>query len=149
MRIINLTPHDVVVECWVAHEDGSEPSHLQTTTLPASGVVARVSELPDRDLPERATVARSIPGCAPVDILVAGPVVYGPVSDLPGPDPLDAPDRRHYLVSALVASAVIAREAAEGHVRTDLLVPDTGPGSAIRDARGQIVAVRRLRRVYP
>lgn len=31
------------------------------------------------------------------------------------------------------------------HPRSDLLVPDTGPDSAIRDERGQIVAVRRLR----
>ncbi len=142
MRIINLTAHNVSVECWTSHVE--EPTHLQTTTFPVSGVVARVSELPDRALPDAVPVANSFLG-HPVEILIAEPVAYGPVSDLPDPDPLDAPDRRHYLVSALVASAVIARETAEGHVRTDLLVPDTGAGSAIRDVRGQIVAVRRLR----
>lgn len=148
MRIVNLTPHAVVVECWVRHDDGSEPSHLQTTTIPASGVVARVSELPDRLAPKSVAVAHSTTGY-PVEILVAEPVSYGPVEGLPDPDPFDAPDRRYYLVSALVAAAALPVQAlSEGYARTDLLVPDTGPRSAIRDPRGQIIAVRRLRRVH-
>ena len=144
MRIINLTEHNVSVECWTSHVE--EPTHLQTTTFPVSGVDARVSELPDWALPDAVPVAHSFLG-HPVEILIAEPVSYGPVSDLPDPDPGDAPDRRHYLVSTLVASAVVAASRISGTMRTDLLVPDTGPDSAIRDVRGQIVAVRRLRRV--
>ncbi|MEM2991102.1 MAG: hypothetical protein QXQ02_07975, partial [Halobacteria archaeon] len=59
---------------------------------------------------------------------------YGEVLDLPEPEP-----GVFYIVSGVVLSAV-------GDSRQDLLAPDTGPASVVRDGDGKIVGVRRLRR---
>ena len=55
------------------------------------------------------------------------------IDGLPGPE-----DGVIYIASTLVA------QAAARYGRRDVVSPDTGPGSAIRDESGQIVAVRRL-----
>ncbi len=129
-QIINLTPHAIVVEAVRprAFEDGSDGDCR--VTIPSSGVVARVTEQPVSAATYRASI--EVDGC---QIQAIGAVEYGLVEGLPA-ETVGGP---LYLVSALVASAV------RGELRGDLLVPDTGPDSAIRDARGQIVAVRRLR----
>lgn len=149
-EIVNLTPHAVVVEAVRprAYEDGSDgPCRV---VIPPSGTVARVVERPVDGTTFRASL--EVDGCW---VQVLGPTVYGPVEGLP-PETIGGP---LYLVSALVAAAVRAHVPTHGevggamswghllHPRGDLLVPDTGPDSAIRswDERGQIVAVRRLR----
>ncbi|MCL6577663.1 hypothetical protein [Kyrpidia sp.] len=60
---------------------------------------------------------------------------FGDIEGLPDPksDVL-------YVVSALAAQAA----AAQG--RTDVVAPDTGPESAVRDENGNIIGVRRLTR---
>jgi len=50
--------------------------------------------------------------------------------------PVKQPDTV-YLVSLVVAQAL--RDS-----RTDVYVPDTGPGSVVRDDKGQIIGVKRL-----
>jgi hypothetical protein len=84
--------------------------------IPPSGRVARVTsqEVPGDPIWNVPTVRR----------------VWGGVEGLPGPAPGIL-----YLVSSLVLEHV--------HGRDDVLAPDTGP-TAVRDAAGQIVAVRRL-----
>lgn len=84
--------------------------------LPPSGQVARVAaiETPAGDLDGIPLVSRT----------------WGQVENLPAPEP-----GVFLVVSSLVFEA--ARD------RNDLLVPDTGP-TAVRDASGQVVAVRRL-----
>lgn len=59
---------------------------------------------------------------------------YGDVVNLPEPEP-----GVFYIVSGIVLAAV-------GDSRQDLLAPDTGPASAVRDDEDKIVGVRRLRR---
>ena len=142
-EIVNLTPHAVVVEAVRprAYEDGSDgPCRV---VIPPSGTVARVVERPVDGTTFRASL--EVDGCW---VQVLGPTVYGPVEGLP-PEEFGGP---LYLVSALVAAAVRAHVPTHGYLpgyreRRDLLVPDTGPDSAVRDERGQIVAmaVRRLR----
>lgn len=140
-KIINLTPHAVVVEAVRprAYEDGSDgPCRV---VIPPSGTVARVVERPVDGTTFRASL--EVDGCW---VQVLGPTDYGPVEGLP-PEEFGGP---LYLVSALVAAAVRAHVPTHGYLpgyreRRDLLVPDTGPDSAVRDERGQIVAVRRLR----
>jgi hypothetical protein len=63
-----------------------------------------------------------------VDDIPVSQVVYGEVEHLPAPQPDTI-----YIVSAMVAQQ--CRE------RTDVMAPDTG-ATAMRDAAGQIVAVR-------
>lgn len=140
-KIINLTPHAVVVEAVRAraYEDGSDgPCRV---TIPPSGTVARVVERPVDGTTFRASL--EVDGSM---VQVLGPTIYGPVEGLP-PEEFGGP---LYLVSALVAAAVRAYVPTHGYLpgyreRGDLLVPDTGPDSAIRNEQGQIVAVRRLR----
>jgi len=89
----------------------------ESTTFPPSGMVPRVA------------VTRE-----PVD----GPLpmvrtTYGEVEGLPDP----APDTL-YIVSNVVLTAL-------GGSRPDVIAPDTGPHSAVRDEAGQIVGVRNFR----
>jgi hypothetical protein len=92
---------------------------LETTVMP-SGQVARVASVPGRPIGQA--------GGVPV---FAAPT-WGAVEGLPAPvaDTL-------YLVSALVAARCTGRK--------DVVSPGTGPqDGAIRDERGQVVAVTRL-----
>ena len=101
---INLTPHALSVQL----PDGS------TTTIPPSGVVARVTT-------EEVVVGQ----------VVGVPVVerrFGAVEGLPD-------EGVPCLVSALVAGAVPGRKG--------VYAPDTGP-TAIRNDKGHVVAVTRL-----
>lgn len=115
MRLINLTPHAISL----ANEAGE---NIQT--IPASGAVARVS-MTVRDTGHR----------------VAGvPVVFqktGKIEGLPVPGGYCL-----YIVSSIVLSALEQLPSCER--RTDVLAPDTGPGSVVRNEAGQIVAVRRF-----
>ena len=94
-----------------------DPSGRVTHTIPASGMVARVETV-------TTPTGRDILG-APVVTQAAGEI-----TDLPDPD-----GETTYIVSLFV------RQAIEG--RPDVVAPDTGPGSVIRDGAGQIVGVRR------
>ena len=87
-------------------------------TYPASGTVARV----------RSTT--EIVG--EVDGIEIARTTFGEIEGLPDPQP----DTK-YIVSLLVLQAV-------GGKRDDLLGPDTGPGSVVRDESGQIIGVRRF-----
>lgn len=92
--------------------------------IPPSGTVARVEAVSEQ--------AGSIDGVPVVRTLFGAPV--------------GLPETRAgtiYLTSTLVAQAA----AAAG--RSDVVAPDTGPSSAIRDAQGRIVGVRRLQTFSP
>jgi len=109
MKIVNLTPHDVVIV-----NDNSE----EIKRYPASGQVARVN-----------TQAEPI---GEVDGIQVVRTKYGDVDGLPDKQPDTV-----YLVSLVVAQALRGS-------RTDVYVPDTGPGSVVRDDKGQIIGVKRL-----
>lgn len=100
----------------IRRSDGSE------IEIPPSGLVARVAV--------RQVVVGEVDGI---------PIVqneYGPVEGLP--DYVWAPpgeEQTRYIVSGLVLSRL--------NDRPDVFAPDTGP-TAVRDERGQIVAVARL-----
>ena len=111
----NLTPHDIVIR----DADGKD------TTIPKSGSVARVVNIPGKraDIPS-----------IPCEVFDADSV--GGVEGLPEPEA-----GIFYLVSGFVGSAVAGK-------RDDVLVPGTGPkDGAIRNEKGWIVAVTRLKRV--
>lgn len=95
------------------------PVNIAGRVIPPSGTVARVSET--------AEPAGDVDGIPVVQVSLGTPTGL--------PDP--APDTA-YIVSPIVAQS--ARH------RADLLCPDTGPDSVIRDANGAIVGVKRLRR---
>ena len=89
----------------------------EIATIPASGEVARVSTI-------AAETGREVLGA---------PVVSqrpGPVTGLPDPE-----EGTTYVVSLFV------RQALEG--RPDVVAPDTGPESAVRDGAGRIMGIRR------
>lgn len=109
MNLINLTPHPVVLR-----------RGDTDTTVPPSGIVARVA---------------SVPGALMDD---AGPVpvysapAWGAVEGVPAPEAGTL-----YIVSALVAARCAGR--------SDVVSPGTGPADgAVRDDQGRIVAVTRL-----
>lgn len=115
MRLINLTPHDVNV----ALNDG------RMITIPRSGRVIRVGEVtkPDGDVNGIPIVHKDYESVdAEIHELLADPDTV-------------------VIVSLPVQMAI--RHLDES-IRRRVLSPDTGPDSAIRDANGQIVAVRRL-----
>lgn len=88
--------------------------------IPASGQVARVGE--------QSTDAGVLDGIPVVDCRL------GQVTGLPEPV-----EGTVYIVSPMVSGAVKGR--------SDVVAPDTGPASVVRDSDGKIVAVRRFRRM--
>lgn len=86
-------------------------------TYPATGTVARVTS--------SASKVREIDGVAVVS------TEFGEVEGLPTQS-----SDTVYIVSMLVAQALPDR--------TDLIAPDTGPQSVVRDDKGQILGVRRF-----
>ena len=99
-------------------------------------IVVRREDGSEFRIPPSGVVARVTATTEPAGTLAGVPVVstrYGEIEDLPAPRA-----GVQYIVSSLV------RMAATG--RTDLVSPDTGPESAIRDDDGRIVAVRRFTR---
>jgi len=90
----------------------------------------------ERVIPPSGGVARVSTTTEVIGTLDGVPVVrtrIGQVIGLPEPEVGTV-----YIVSSLVAQAAAAMG------RDDVLAPDTGPDSAVRDADGRIVAVRRL-----
>lgn len=93
-------------------------------TLPSVGV-ARVTSTPG--------ILRELG----LPVPVADADDFGEVTGLPDPEP-----GVFFLVSAMVGSAI------KGRGREDVLVPGTGPSdSAVRDEKGRIIAVTRLKRI--
>lgn len=86
-----------------------------------SGTVARVAT--------QQTVVGNVAG---IDIVST---VFGDVDGLPDPQPNTV-----YVVSTLVLQALKAN----GVDRDDVVAPDTSPASAVRNADGQIVGVKRF-----
>lgn len=87
-------------------------------TYPASGTVARVKSTTE--------IVGEIDGIA------IARSAFGAIEGLPDPQPGTT-----YIVSLLVLQAASGK-------RDDLIGPDTGPGSVVRDENGQIVGVRRF-----
>jgi len=111
-EFVNLTPHTITVF------DSSGKKCL--IEIPPSGQVARV-----------ATMAEEV-GALPInghDVPI-NRVTYGEVENLPEPQ-----NGTIYIVSVLVLQALKGQ-------RTDVMAPDTGPDSVVRDENGRIAGVR-------
>ena len=122
--IINLTPHAITVRS----ADGTE-----TTFEPAApkGGEPRVGNTPGAVLADHPLAGL---------VSVHGPDITGEVVNLPAPQP-----GVFLVVSGMVGDAIQKR----GIFRPDVLVPGTGPqDGAIRNEKGHIVAVTRLKRVF-
>ena len=97
----------------------------EDTVIEPSGTIARVSNAPSLKFEQIEGI--SVPVFAPDEM--------GEVENLPEPE-----DETFYLVSGMVGAACMGRD--------DVLVPGTGPqDGAIRNEKGHIVAVTRLKRV--
>lgn len=111
-------------------------SRTALVNLTPHEIVVRREDGSEFRIPPSGVVARVTATAEPVGTLAGVPIMstrYGEVEDLPAPQ-----GGVQYIVSSLV------RMAAPG--RADLVSPDTGPESAIRDDAGRIVAVRRFTR---
>ena len=116
MNIINLTPHPISI---MPHQFGE--LELDGMTIPPSGTVARVASKPGEKI------------FPPGDLPLYTAPTWGEVEGLPA----EYHEFTIYLVSALVAARCVGRK--------DVFSPGTGPNDgAIRDAKGQIMAVTRL-----
>ncbi|MCS7002272.1 MAG: hypothetical protein NZ518_05420 [Dehalococcoidia bacterium] len=119
-RMVNLTPHEI-------------------TIFDAAGRAVLARFLPHGTAPRltEATVdapAVEIGGCSiPVVKTTFGELVGFP----------DVPPAAIIIVNPLIAERVASR------LGRTLYAPDTGPASVVRDAGGQIIGVRRLRRYDP
>ena len=90
-------------------------------TYPAAGATARVTEK-----------------VIPIDLVPGIPVVwkeYGKIEGVPAEE-----EGHYYIVSILVLQANKGLPTP----RTDLLCPDTGPDSVVRDTEGRILGIRRF-----
>ncbi len=118
MRLVNLTPHSLfmlVGDRMVEIRPSGQVARVVTAAVHAYDVVVEDPAVP---------------------VVFLAPVFYtsfGEIENLPDPERGVV-----YVTSSLVAQAAAARG------RTDVVAPDTSPESAIRNADGQIVAVRRL-----
>ena len=111
MNIKNLTPHPITLR----------DANGQDTTIPPSGIVARVTASPG--------TLQDIEG---IPVPVSTPDTFGDVEGLPEPEKGVA-----FLVSAIVGAQV---------KRSDVFTLGTGPkDGAIRNEKGHIVAVTRLK----
>lgn len=130
MEIINLTPHNIDIL-----------AEGETFTVPASGTIARVETREELtgtvpvgfvDMASGYTVPVADFGTAEVTVPVVRRTTGG-VTGLPGPVP----------GTIYIVSGVVLDEIPSG-TRPDVFAPDTGD-TAVRDDRGHIVAVTRLR----
>lgn len=125
MKLINLTPHSIVLQA----ADGSR------TTIPPSGQVARVSSAPGQ--PE------TIEG---VPVPVYSPQTWGVIAGIPYPE-RDWEEDTLYVVSLVVLAGIALRFGPCNH---PCVAPGTGPNDgAIRypvghPQAGQVEAVTRL-----
>ena len=114
-RVVNLAPHRVVIR-------SIGPLGISDRVIESNGL-ARVDSTPGRNLP--------VEEC-PDGIICETPPAWGDVIGLPEPSEGIA-----YIVSQMVAARVPHRK--------DVFSPGTGPkDGAVRDDKGQIVAVTRL-----
>ena len=113
MQIVNLTPHDV----HIFNQEGTEIIRTYPVTKDSEGKViqARVDE--------KSTIVEDTDGIPTVDKTYTHPI------NLPEPQ-----EGTVYIVSAIVLSALKGR-------RTDLVCPDTGPNSVVRNDK-TILGVR-------
>lgn len=109
VEFVNLTPHEITLFL------GDEP-----VSIPPSGQVARVSEVPAAEAPRTVLFRGSL-----VQIRATS---WGPITGLPAPQ-----SGTMYVVSAIVKDAVQRADPA----RTDVVSPDTGLG-VVRSADGKI-----------
>ena len=112
--VINLTPHAVNI----IGEDGSI-----IASIPPAGKVARVKTVATK------TGTIEVDGRT-IDVVSTS---YGEVEDLPDSSPDIV-----YIVSVLVLQAL------RGLRDDDVVCPDTGPESVVRDPKGGIVGVKRF-----
>ncbi len=115
--MLNLTPHTINVV------DGVDGETLHA--IPASGQVARVAT---------ASVLQGTLGLPGGIILPVTSTVYGDVEGIP------APGGEKFIVSSMVLDRLGIE------YRGQAFAPDTGK-TAIRDAAGQVIAVRQFRTV--
>jgi len=116
MKLVNLTPHDIVIR---TNSDGV----IGDITVPPSGVVARVTTTPGQQVRAYPYTIYSSP-------------TFGEVQGVP---PASDSEDLVYIVSSMVLSHPSVKN------RSDVVAPGTGPqDGAIRDEKGRIVAVTRL-----
>lgn len=109
VEFVNLTPHDITLFV------GDAP-----ISIPPSGQIARVSEVPSADAPRVVLFQGNL-----VQIRTTS---WGPVVGLPAPQ-----SGTLYVVSAIVKDAVQRADSS----RVDVVSPDTGLG-VVRAADGKI-----------
>ena len=91
-------------------------TEAENITYPPSGVVARVN-------------ATYVMMPSPLPMVR---IIFGDITGLP--DPMD---HTYFIVSGLVLAAL------DG-TRPDVIAPDTSPASAVRDANGRMIGVKRF-----
>lgn len=132
MKLVNLTPHPVVLRDFARADDVGGSLVYVNRTIPPSGVVARVKAIVSSTLQEVEVGLAGIDDDVvdpPTTIMVVGPPTWGEVEGLPSPD-----GESLFIVSALVAART---------QRADVVSPDTGE-TCFRSADGRIEAVRRF-----
>ena len=127
ITLINLTPHDIII--------------TDENCNPILVIPRHVGRSPARVRQERKIIGKIRTSSIGLDdqkqIRMKDVEIqisrneYGEVEGLPDPIP-----GVYFIVSLMVAQALPERG--------DLLVPDTGPGSACRDSQGRIVGVKYL-----
>jgi len=123
MTILNYTPHPVIL--YSQDQDPIVPYATDRDkvleTFPVAGKAARVGE--------KVILKEDVEGC---------PVVYKEYTEIEG-----IPEEKEgilYLVSVVVLQA----NNTVAVPRVDLLCPDTGPDSVVRNSQGHILGVRRF-----
>lgn len=109
VEIVNLTPHDITLFVGDA-----------SISIPPSGQIARVSEIPSQEEP-RAILFQG-------NLVQIRTTTWGPVVGLPAPQ-----SGTLYVVSGIVKDAVKS----VNPLRTDVVSPDTGLG-VVRTSEGKI-----------
>jgi hypothetical protein len=136
MRLVNLTPHAIVLQS----ADGTR------TVVPPSGTIARVTSSPGAQ-----ETWADAPGVPPTPVPIFGKQDFGEVTGIPprtddetwrNPEALaDARQTVVFIVSSMVLQALNREYLNNGR----FVAPGKGPNDgAIRDGKGQIEAITRL-----
>ena len=131
-KIINLTPHSIVILSNTTPVTFSEGDKFKATPLAnASEVVV------DREIPSAgaARVTKKVTDQDAIDGIPTEGAVFGEIIDLP-----ELSDGVYFIVSALVAAAAVA----QGRRTSDLLTP----GTTVRDAENpsRVLGTMKLQR---
>ena len=127
-KILNLTPHTIVLQFLKDNSKGDDKIEEKVEFHP-SGIVARCTGNESCQKLQGSSELYGIP--------IYGRLGFTGVQGLPE-------DKSIPIIVSEMVARYISENSVDEHARLQVFYPDTGPESAIRNEKGEIIAVKRL-----